>query len=271
MKQTVTRQLAAAAVACGALFGASVASAVTVGGVDFGPDGATQHIESTTIAETFINGNGQNLRGYGQVNTVNGNLFYAGTERLYFYFHDYTSANFSPTSVDFTGGMVDIYIGANRNLTAFSSDANVAYITGLTPWAQLTGHVSDATGTYTLQANGTLTGSSISFTGAGLLDVSGGMADVVAYLQSFNLADLIGGTADMAFTSSGNTTALNTHDDITGCSTGQGTPGQWCFAGSGDLHAERTPEVPEPASLALVGLALAGAGFARRRQSRRQA
>jgi hypothetical protein len=271
------RRLAAvAALGASGFLASAPASAIVVGGVDFGAIGdspTNSHFETTTLAETFINGNGQELMGYGVVNTVNGDNTYAGGLQLYFVFEDYIANNFvggPGGSVDFTGGQVRVYLGPTFNLLNQSSVANLAIIQGYQHWLTLTGHVSDITGTYTLQADGTLTGTTVSFLGSGLLDVSGGLADVVAFLDANTIADLVGGFADIVMTTSANNqlARLNQNDDLTGCTTGQAQPGQWCIAGSADLSGNTVTRVPEPASVALLGIALLGLGAtARRRHS----
>lgn len=263
---STTRSYLAASLAGLAIAASAPASAIVVGGVDFGALGAAGlHLDTTTLAETFINGNGQNLMGYGVVNTVNGLSGYAGGQKLYFSFTGYTSNNFSATGAGFTGGTISVFIGNEVNLLSQSSAANLALISAMTPWVTMTGH-ADFSGN-TLNSTGFLTGTTISFTGSGLLDVVGGQAAVVNFLNADGIADGIGGFADVALTTSGNNLVLNPFDNLTGCRTGTAQVGQWCIAGSADLRG--TTKIPEPASLALVGLALAGLGFGARARSRR--
>lgn len=260
-RKIIASMLAAAGIAAS---GAAQASFV-LGGVDFGTPGA--HLETTTIAETYVNGNGQHLLGYGVINTVNGNNAYTNNgDKLYFTF-DYTTTNFTSTSSGFINGVVNVFKGANINLQNQSSATNWATINGYSEWVRFTGHAgsSAVNPLYELFSQGTLTGQTISFFGSGLLnvDLSGafGLAGVAAALDSNDIPDFVGGKADALITTSGNNLVLNRHDNTAGCRTNP-TPGQWCIAGSADL---RGTVLPEPGSLALAGLGLLGLGAARRR------
>ena len=267
MKSSIFRgALVAATLACSGLANASY----IVGGVEFGSVGF--NIDTTTLAETYINGDGQHLLGYGVINTVNGlgNYSVNGTDKLYFTF-DYTVKGFTPTSSGFYDGEIKVFKGAEVNLMSQSSAANLLTIGGYSEWVKLNGHAATnpADLSYELYSTGTLTGASISFFGSGLLDVdtSGtfGLASVIAALDSDKVSDLIGGTADVLIGTNGNNSpfSLNQNDPIGSCSSRNPTPGAWCIAGAASLAGQT---LPEPGSLALIGLGILGLAGIRRRK-----
>ncbi len=286
MNKTITTLLAAAGIAASA-----PSSAVIVGGVDFGAIGGNPsriHLETATLAQTFVNGNGQNLTAYGFITTVNGDNTYcadgSGNCGLY-YVANYTgSQNFTGGAngyVEFTGTTVSVFYGAGTpiNLLGQDSPTNLSTITALNggnPWVTLTGHNNlggTAAPNAVLNGAGELTGSTLSGSGFGLFDVTGpGDASVINFLNANGILDNAGNPTDIALTSSFNNFVLNPVDIknglTTGCTEGTANPGAWCFQGTANLRGStEITQVPEPGMLALVGIGLLGFGTAYRRRN----
>ncbi|WP_144264465.1 hypothetical protein [Polaromonas sp. C04] len=272
------KKILAALVTVSGLALAAPASAVVVGGIDFGVLGenpTNSHIDTSTLAQTYVNGDGQNATSYGVITSINGDTTYCagnGTCGL-FYVATFTgSQNFSPSYVEFTGATYSVYYTSNAsllNLLTQSSASDIAAITGMTPWLTLTGHNNlggGAASNAVLNGAGVLTGNTLSGAGFGLLDVNTGgpgLASVIAYLNSNGVADAAGGFADMAVTSSFNNFVLNSFDNTTGCTTGQAAVGQWCYQGTANFRGS-TNNIPEPGGLALFAIALVGLGVSTR-------
>ena len=135
MNKTITTLLAAAGIAA-----AAPASAVVIGGVDFGTLGGAPsrtHLETATLAQTFVNGNGQNATAYGFITTVNGDNTYcadgSGNCGLYYVAQFNNSQNFSSSYVEFTNSTVSVFFSnaGSINLLVQDSPTNVATILGL--------------------------------------------------------------------------------------------------------------------------------------------
>lgn len=272
----------AALLAAAGLAIASPASAIVVGGIDFGVIGAdpiNTHLETATLAQTYVNGDGQNATAYGYITSVNGDTSYCannGTCGL-FYVAEFTgSQNFTGSYVEFTGATVSVYMAADAgavNLLLQDSPTNLATIQAMSLWLELTGHTDlggGADANAVLNGAGVLTGATLSGSGFGLLDVVLGAANagVEAYLDTNSILDAAGGRADIAFTSSFNNFVLNSFDIANGfadsCTTNP-VPGQWCYQGTANLRG--ATQVPEPGLVGLLAIGLAGLGAAVRRRA----
>ncbi|KIO50471.1 PEP-CTERM sorting domain-containing protein [Nitrosospira sp. NpAV] len=279
MNKTITSVLAAVGIAASA-----PASAIIVGGIDFGVlggDPTRTHIETATLAQTFVNGNGQSASVYGYITTVNGDNTYcadgSGNCGLFYTATFSGSQNFSPSYVEFTSATVSVYYSnvSPINLLNQDSPTNLATIqafNGGNPWVTLTGHgnlggIADPLAV--VNGGGILTGATLSGTGFGLFDVTGpGDASVISFLNANGVLDAAGGATDIVLTSSFNNEVLNSFDVANGfangCQDGTAAPGAWCFQGTANIRGDT--QIPEPGILGLVGIGLLGLGAAVRRR-----
>jgi hypothetical protein len=279
VNKTITTLLAVAGIVASA-----PASAVAIGGVDFGNLGGAPsriHLETATLAQTFVTGNGQSATAYGFITTVNGDSSYcadgSGNCGLYYVAQFNNSQNFSSSYVEFTNSTVSVFFSNSGPLNLLSQDSptNISTIQGLNggnAWVTLTGHnnlggIADPAAV--LNGAGLLTGATLSGAGFGLFDVSGpGDASVISFLDANGITDAAGNPTDIALTSSFNNFVLNPFDVANnfavGCADGTAAAGAWCYQGTANLRG--STEIPEPSLLALVGIGLLGFGVASRRR-----
>lgn len=267
-----------------AITAAAPASAMVIGGINFGSTDVT-HLETATLAQQIVTGNGQNSIAYGQISTVNGTRDYCGAAGddscTLYYIAEFTgSQNFTTGYLEFTGATVTLYYSPNPdvNLLSQNSTQNLDFIDNFSVWGQLSGHNNlggIAAANAVANATGQFAGSTLTSTGNGLLDVVDGVgfAGVATHLDTNTIADAAGGFADIAFTSSANNFVLNPFDRTSTLADHCGKTGQqpglqagdWCFQGTSNIRGE-IAQIPEPGTVALLGLGLAGMlGFSRKK------
>lgn len=232
----------------------AIADPITVDGIQF-ESGAVFH--AAELYENAVSATGDELKGYGRVDSINSNLDYcAGGANceLTFTFGGYTVNSIGGATAAFEGGQIMFYADSAADFDA--SDRATAKNGAL--FLSTTGHDyqdTDSGATGTLLATGSnLASDQAQGNGVGYLDVTGG--DAAQYFDTDTFEDFLGGTTDIQFNS---TFSPNACDNTT-------TSQPICGTGNMKSVAEA---VPEPGALGLMGLGLLGLGFGVRRRRRK--
>lgn len=252
----------AVAVAAALIAGNAMASPINRGGVIWDPVSFFDFSSTDTMIETIVNSVGSEVHGYAKITTLNGTgeaTFCPGCELTYV-FSGYILSDIDGATGAFTfsGGHIDVFVDHTPNFDATKQSTAADG----TLFLSLDGHshVDGATGKVgTLHSDPTPASVGVAGDGRGFLDAVGGLAVANFDTNTFAVIDDLAGTpgfADFLFTSSFQLIRGGTFVSDDGLTYG--------LFGSNDLSGD---SIPEPTSIALLGIGLAGLGAYRRRKA----